>query len=83
MEDQCLSDGILLLTDNPSAAQPEEDTKWTTQGPMGGVTDVHLSVTSPSISHPEKQNQPSSISKMAKCLEKPIFNQWTDELVTD
>ena len=35
------------------------------------TSDIHLLVTLPSTSHAERENQPSSISKMAKGLDKP------------
>lgn len=38
------------------------------------MSDIRLSVTSPSTSRAEKENQPSSISKVAKGLDKPTLS---------
>lgn len=68
MEDQCLSDGILLLT-APLLSTP----RGYKVGQLRAreMSDICLLVTSPSTSHAKKENQPSSISKMAKGLDKP------------
>lgn len=68
MEDQGLSDGILLLT-APLLSTP----RGYKVGQLRAreMSDICLLVPSPSTSHAEKENQPSSISKMAKGLDKP------------